>query len=330
MNKYIRKLIVLSAISCISFSGMQISEARVNPYSNVEVMHLSDEAKADYIDKKMDTYFNSAKVALNDEYVVPEGWSQEKLSFNGVPVEKYTANNSSSDRILLFMHGGGYVGGLNNRYRDWAIHHAELAGNATLLVVDYRIAPKHLYPSALEDAVNAYKGILSAGYNPSNMVLMGDSAGGNLSLSLAVYLKDHDIAQPKATVLISPWTYLGNELPSHKNNLEKDKILGTANKALVGEIKDSTYGKGKDKSDPYLSPAYADLEGVSPILIIAGGDELLLDDTALISAHAKASNVKVIEKIYPKMSHDWSILLPELPESKDMDKAIADFIDENL
>ena len=87
-------------------------------------------------------------------------------------------------------------------------------------MLDYRLAPQNVYPAALEDAVKAYKGLLQMGYKPDNIILMGDSAGGNLSLALAVYLRDNKIPQPKAIVLLSPWTYLGTNLPAHTNNLE--------------------------------------------------------------------------------------------------------------
>ena len=197
-------------------------------------------------------------------------------------------------------------------------------------MLDYRLAPQNAYPAALEDAVKAYKGLLEMGYKSDDIILMGDSAGGNLSLALAVYLRDNKISQPKAIVLLSPWTYLGTNLPAHTNNLEKDKILGSKNKFMLTEVSNPSYAKNIDITNPYVSPAYADLTGISPMLIIAGGDELLLDDTALVSAHAKAVGVEITEKIYPGMSHDWDILLPELPESKAMNEQIAQFINQKF
>ena len=159
---------------------------------------------------------------------------------------------------------------------------------------------------------------------------MGDSAGGNLSLALAVYLRDNNIPQPKAIVLLSPWTYVGTQLPSRTLNYEKDKMLGANNKFMSGEVANPSYAKGADVKDPYLSPAYADLTGISPMLVIAGGDELLLDDAALVITHAEVAGVDVTEKIYDGMSHDWDILLPELPESKVMNEDIAAFVNEQM
>lgn len=330
MNKYVKTLAVLSVAIGVSFTGMQNLYARENPYANVEILNMSTAQEADYIDEQVNKFFNSTASTANEAYIVPDNWKQEKLNFDGVPVEKYTSTTTQTDRIVLFLHGGGYVGGLNNRYRDWGLHQAELAGNATLLAVDYRLAPQNVYPTALNDAVTAYKGLLKAGYNPENMILVGDSAGGNLAAALAVYLRDNKIPQPKAIVLISPWTYMGKDLPSHKMNLAKDKILGYNNKRLLPEIEQSSYAKGKDITDPYLSPAYADLTGIAPMLLTVGGNELFLDDVAVLAAHAKVDGVDVTEKVYANMSHDWTILLPELPETKAMNEDITNFINKHL
>lgn len=329
INKYFRKLIVIPVVTSVLLTGLQFSEARENPYSHVETVTISDEAKGDYIDQKIKNFFATLD-GSKDNYVVPEGWTQENLSFDGALVEKYTSSNINTDRILLFMHGGGYIGPLNNNYRDWGLHKGEIVNAKTVFMVNYRLAPESIYPAALEDAASAYKGLLRAGYNPNKIILMGDSAGGNLALSLAVYLRDNNLPQPKAIVLLSPWTHIGTELPARINNYEKDKMLGITNKVMSSEVAMPSYAKGADIKDPYLSPAYADLTGISSMLIIAGGDELLLDDTALVSAHAKASGVNVTEKIYRGMSHDWDIALPELPESKMMNEAIAQFVDENV
>lgn len=328
--KNIKKMIVLSllvgSVGALPVLGLA---AAVNPYSTVKTVQLSGEAEQQYIADKTTAVFSAANAAPRNldpaKYVVPKGWKQEVLKMNGVSVEKYTPVKKTN-RTVFFIHGGGYVGALHDRYRDWGIHQGELAGNATVLELDYRVAPAHLYPAALDDAVKAYTGLLQAGYDPSRMVLIGDSAGGNLASALAVYLRDHKIPMPQSIVLISPWTYMGNEIPSHKNNFTKDQILGQKNTRLVKEIEDPTYPKGGDVTDPYLSTAYADLTGLPPMLITAGGNELLLDDAALLAAHAKAAGVTVQFTIYPGMSHDWTILLPERPESKAMNQEIAKFI----
>lgn len=310
-----------------------VGATAVNPYTNTAPLYTQGAQKAAYIQEKTDGIFapqTSPSSPATSGYDVPTGWKQEKLMLNGVSVEKYTPANVQTDRVVLFLHGGGYVGGLHNRYRDWGIHQGEIAGNATVLMVDYRIAPANTYPAALDDAVAAYKGLLKEGYDPDKIVLVGDSAGGNLAAALAVYARDHQLALPKVMVLISPWTYVGEDLPSHKTNLKKDQILGEKNKRLAGELKTPSYAKGADRTNPYLSPAYADLTGLPPMLITVGGDELLFDDGVLLGAHAQAAGVEAKTVIYPGMSHDWTILLPELPETRALEGEMSQFINKYL
>ena len=118
LKNVMQKMIVLPMTACVLFLGMQFTEAsRLNPFSNVQTLDISGEAKATYIDEKTTNFFNSPAPTA-EEYIVPDGWKQEKLSFDGVPVEKYTSTTTKTDRIVFFLHGGGYVGGLNNLYRD--------------------------------------------------------------------------------------------------------------------------------------------------------------------------------------------------------------------
>lgn len=245
-------------------------------------------------------------------------------------VEKYTHAQKASDRVVLFLHGGGYAIGLNNLYRDWSVHLAEVAGNATLLSVNYRYAPNDIFPAALYDTVNAYKELLRLGYDHKKMVVMGDSAGGNLAAALALYLRDHDIPMPKLMVLISPWTYAGMELPCREYNYHKDMMLGFKNKRLGGVLRNPEYFRGADVKNPYVSPVYGDLSGMPATLITAGGNDLLLDDTVLYAAKARLSGVKIQETIYPGMSHDWTLFYPELKESRAMFKELKSFIDDNM
>ncbi len=329
----LKKWVALPIIAGTLLWGPQPSYAsKLNPYSHVETLDISGQEEAAYIQQKTTQIFSASAASRSeaDGYEVPQGWKQEKLIFHDVPVEKYTFSKTKTDRSVLFFHGGGYVGGLHSRYRDWGIHLAELAGNATLLAVDYRLAPQHVYPAALDDAVTAYKGLLASGYDPERMVMIGDSAGGNLAAALALYLRDHSLPQPKAMILISPWTHMENNLPSRKNNLQKDQILGVKNVRMGSEIVTPSYAQGAVLTEPYLSPSYADLTGLAPMLITAGGDELFLDDTALFASHAEAAGVSVQYTIYPGMSHDWTILLPELPESEAMEKEIAQFTHRTL
>lgn len=327
-----------AAMTWLAASAPEASASTVNPYSHVETVSLTGEAKADYINQKMDKIIAAESGSATEtapaqtppeQYAVPQGWRQEVKEFNGITVEVYEPEEKKSDRVVLFMHGGGYIGGLTDTYRDWGIQRAELAGNATLLMPVYRLAPEHVYPSALDDAVKAYQGILDADYAPEKITLIGDSAGGNLASALAVYARDHQMPLPKAMVLFSPWTDLGS-LPSHTQNAEKDQILGNGYMFYHKEVVTPAYGKGQDLPAPHLSTSYADLKGLPPMLLIAGGDEVLLDDAALFAAHARAAGVEAQFSIYPGMSHDWMILFPELPESAAEAKEVSAFIQKHV
>ena len=306
--------------------------ARTNPYTNVKTLTVSGQEEAAYIDKKMTAFFHpsASGTAGAIGYEAPDNWREQELVFDSVPVLKYTNPKGRSDRTVLFLHGGGYIGGLHGRYLDWGLHQGDLADAGTLFAVDYRLAPEHTYPAALEDAVTAYRAILKAGTDPQQIVLVGDSAGGNLAAALLLSLRDNKMPLPKAAILISPWGYLGSDLPSHMNNIPKDQVLGAKNVRLGGEVAHPSYRKDAPVTDPYISPVYADLTGLPPMLITAGGDELFLDDAALLAAHATAAGVPVQFTIYPRMSHDWTLLLPELPESAAMDAEIRQFVDAQL
>lgn len=306
--------------------------AGTNPYTNVKALTVSGQEEAAYIDQKMTEFFRPVTSAGGGSggYEAPAPWQEQNLVFDSVPVLKYTNPKGRSDRTVLFLHGDGYIGGLHGRYLDWGLHQGDLADAGTLFAVDYRLAPEHTYPAALEDAVTAYRAILKAGTDPRQIVLVGDSAGGNLAAALLLSLRDNKMPLPKAAILISPWGYLGSDLPSHVNNIPKDQVLGAKNVRLGGEVAHPSYRKDAPVTDPYISPVYADLTGLPPMLIIAGGDELFLDDAALLAAHATAAGVPVQFTIYPRMSHDWTLLLPELPESAAMDAEIRQFVDAQL
>ena len=301
-----------------------------NPFTNIQYKEFKGEEEKAYIKQKMTAMFSGGPLNAPTEYVTPKGWQREVLTLNNVPVERFVPEQAKTDRVVLFLHGGGYIGGLHNRYRDWGVNLAELAGKAELLAVDYRLAPQYQHPAALEDALAAYEGILAKGYDPQKMIIMGDSAGGNLAAALLVALRDKGRPLPKLGVLFSPWTSFGAELPSRVRNYNKDMVLGEMNKRMTPAVLDSAYAKGTALTDPYLSPAFADLSGLPKLLLIAGGDELLLDDTVLFAQHAQNDGVEVTTSIYRGMSHDWTLLLPELPETKAAFKEVREFIKRSM
>ena len=264
---------------------------------------LQGQAKEKYVADYMKKFFSQMKPPAPFE--APAGWKMETTTVNGITLERMTADQKKSDRVLLQMHGGGYVGGMSNNHRILGLRQATLADAGEVYFVNYRLAPAHVYPAALEET--------------------GDSAGGNLAVELSLYLKENKLPQPGVIALASPWTTFEHKKgTSRYYNDEKDVILGKGTPLNI-PVKDAKY-KGKlSRKDPRLSPIYADLSGLPPMLIQAGGNELFLTESVRLAEKAAADGIPVTLTVYPGMSHDFALLLPEMQDSIDSLDEIADF-----
>lgn len=286
-------------------------------------------AKQEYVLKKMDAFFRpTADNKITPQpFVVPQGYTYTKGEINGSKYERLVPKKKQTDNVVLQLHGGGYVLPLRDGHRKLGIIQSELAGNAEVIYVDYRVAPKDRHPAALEDAVNVYSEMLRQGYKAKNIIVIGDSAGGNLAITLSLYLRDHNIAQPGMLVMISPWGTVENTLPSRVYNFNKDLVLGKGASPLTKEITNASYGEGSDFKAPYLSPLYAeDFVNLPPMLIQTGSYEVLMDDGALLAQRAKDAGVKVQYTNYQGMPHDFALMLPDLQDSIDSWEEIRNFI----
>ena len=294
-----------------------------------EGLQLEGKAKQDYIKSRMDVIFKRTPGESHpfSKFETPTGWEYKKFEVDGVKVESLENPSAKTDRVILNLHGGGYVLPLDNGYRNFGFIQGVLTDAEKIFLVDYRTAPKYVYPAALEDAVKVYKEILNRGTNPKNIIVTGDSAGGNLALELSIYLKENKIPQPKCLILLSPWANAENNLPSRKYNATRDLILGQGT-PLHESIKNPVYAKGFKKNNPSLSPIYADLKNLPPMLIQVGSYEMFLDECFELAKKATADNVKVVLSVYPEMSHDFALLLPELQESVDSFREIKYFVEE--
>ena len=321
-KKFLQFLAALLVL--INFSAANAATAWTLPESGLK---LDGAAKQNYISEKINAIFHPAPgaVVTKSKFEVPDGWILEKLYLNGLNVECLTNPNGDENRIVLQLHGGGYVLPLDDGHRNFGMKLGILANAFQTYFVDYRTAPQNVYPAALEDAFAAYQLLLTRKIPAENIIVYGDSAGGNLALALSLYLKEKNLPQPKALILISPWATMQNNLPSRKYNAEKDLILGKGT-PLFEPVKKPAYAKGYNLKNPMLSPLYADLKNLPPMLIQAGGYELFLDESAELAKKAEVAKVKVTFTIYPEMSHDFPLLLPELQESVDSFKEIQDFI----
>ena len=273
---------------------------------------LQGKAKEKYAADYMKKFFSQMKPPAPFE--APAGWKMETVTVNGITLERMTADQKKSDRVLLQMHGGGYVGGMSNNHRILGLRQATLADAGEVYFVNYRLAPAAVY-----------KELLNRGIKGENIILTGDSAGGNLAVELSLYLKENKLPQPGVIALASPWTTFEHKKgTSRYYNDEKDVILGKGTPLNI-PVKDAKY-KGKlSRKDPRLSPIYADLSGLPPMLIQAGGNELFLTESVRLAEKAAADGIPVTLTVYPGMSHDFALLLPEMQDSIDSLDEIADF-----
>ncbi len=260
----------------------------------------------------------------------PNGFINEKILVEDVPVEHLIPNEKKTDNVILQIHGGGYLVALCDPYRDIAIQYSNIAGNAEVFSIDYRVAPTNQYPSALEDAVTVYKWLLKEGYDNNKIIMTGDSAGGNLVLSTALYLRDHNIPLPKIIIAISPWTNVANDFPSIKFNEKKDIILGENGLIMRNQIYDPIYFQGANIKNPYVSPVNGDYKEIGNLLIQVGGHEILLDDALKVAQKARETGCNVKITVYDEMPHDFQVLIPQLEQSQKAWNEIKNFIEENI
>ncbi len=218
-----------------------------------------------------------------------------------------------TDYIILQLHGGGYIGAMRNAYRSFAGLYCEVSKGMDVLTIDYRVAPENPYPAALEDAVEAYEWLKDAGWRSKQIILAGDSAGGGLALALCMYLKDHNRRLPGGLVLMSPWTDLTASGPSYFDNYELDPLFGNTTDSL---IYNRDYAGQHDMKDPYISPLFGEYWGFPPMLIQAGGIEMLLSDSIGVAYKAKRQGAKVRLSIYEGMFHVFQMGMKMMPESK--------------
>ena len=245
----------------------------------------------------------------------------EKVSFNGISAEWICAKEAHEGRVILYLHGGGYNVGSPNTHRELAAH-ISMASGAKVLLPDYRLAPEHPFPSALEDATSAYRWLLDTGLTGGDISIAGDSSGGGLSIATSISLRDAGEPSPASIVCISPWTDLEMSGNSIKTHAEIDPMLNLQSLKIMA----SNYIGDGDPRSPLISPIHADLKGISPLLIHVGSDEMLLDDSTRIAEKAKSAEVDVTIKIYDQMWHAWHLNVRLMPEAKNAIKELGSFI----
>lgn len=245
----------------------------------------------------------------------PEGAQIVPVSAGGVPCEWITAEGARDDAAVLYLHGGGYCLGSLNTHRA---HVARLSAvtRARGLNVDYRLAPEHPFPAAVDDAVAAYRWLLAQGVAPARIVVAGDSAGGGLTVATLVALRDAGDPLPAGGVCLSPWIDLEGIGESMASKAAADPMVQLAGlQRLAAAYLGDTHAR-----TPLASPLYADLRGLPPLFVQVGTTETLLDDSVRLAERARAADVDVELEQWDDMIHVFQMFAPMLPEA---DEALA-------
>ncbi|MEM6262670.1 MAG: alpha/beta hydrolase [Bacteroidota bacterium] len=242
-------------------------------------------------------------------------------SLNDVPVAWLNMPESKPERLMVFFHGGGYCLGTLKGYLGLGARLAKY-NTCQVLLVDYRLAPEHPCPAAIEDAIAAYKGVLK-NYLPHQIILAGDSAGGGLICALLQALKERMLSMPAATILMSPWTDLRGTSPSIEQKNKIDPVLNSYILERLGIL----YRGDIPTDDPMVSPLLGNFSDFPPSLIQVGTEEVLLDDSRQLAEQLEAVNRHVQLEIFDGMFHVWQLFAAFLPEAKTALLQIAAFTD---
>lgn len=224
----------------------------------------------------------------------------ESVDANGVPAEWIQTPDIATNRWFLFIHGGGYYRGSIAATRSTAARISATC-KARVLSIDYRLAPEHPYPAAIDDAYTAYHWLLATGADPAHTLVGGISAGGGLTLALLLRLRDTGAQLPAGAVPMSPWTDLTQSGNSFDSNGANDPIISKAYLDRMAAL----YLHGTAATTPYASPLHAQLHGLPPLLIQVGSHETLLEDSAEFARKASAAGVDVTYEAWPQMFHGW-------------------------
>jgi len=243
----------------------------------------------------------------------------------GVSGEWIDAPGADPDRVLLYLHGGGYVIGSPTTHRFLAGRLSAVVG-ARVLLADYRLAPEHRFPAALDDAVAAYRWLLGLGYDPARLCVAGDSAGGGLGLAALVVLRDEGVALPAALVCCSPWVDLSCAMPSITARHDRDIVLSERWLTAMAHH----YLGGVDATTATASPLHADLAGLPPLLVMVGTEEVLYDESAELVARAAAAGVEAEFEVFDDCFHLWIQLAALAPEAEAAIERVAAFLGPRL
>ena len=255
------------------------------------------------------------EIAASMMTVAPDGVAWTEVDAGGVPAIWADSEEGSSDHVVMYVHGGGYVIGSATGYRNFTGQLAKAVG-CRVLNVDYRLAPEHPHPAAVDDSTTAYRWLLDQGFGADRLAVSGDSAGGGLAVSTFLKLRDDGTPLPVAGVPISPWVDMEAIGESMTTRADVDVIVNEIGLKDMAEM----FLAGHDARDPLAAPLYGDFAGIPPLFIQVGDEETLLDDSTRLAESAAAAGVEVRLDVFPEMQHVFQLFTGNMPEA---DEAIA-------
>ena len=250
---------------------------------------------------------------------LPKGMQYQPVDANRVPAGWFIPDQTA-EGVILYLHGGAYALGSVNAHREFLARLTKVIGKR-ILAIDYRLAPEHPHPAALEDAVAAYRWLLEQGIAPAQIIIAGDSAGGGLTLAALLAVRDEGQPLPAGAVCISPWVDLALAGDSMQEKADVELVLDRDSLAMFAAL----YAGDEPLTNPLISPLYADLAGLPPLLIQAGTDEILLDDATRFAQKAEAAGVEVKLSVWQGMFHVFH-MFPFFAETAEAVAQIAEFV----
>ncbi len=263
--------------------------------------------------------------ALGSMLPLSEDVVLEPVDAGGVPAAWVTAAGARPGCVILYLHGGGYIIGSIKSHRELAARLSRAAA-VRVLLIEYRLAPEHPHPAAVEDATAVYRWLLGTGIAPSRIAIGGDSAGGGLTVAALVALRDAGQPLPAAGVCLSPWVDLEGLGHSMTSKAAVDPMVQYERLREMAKM----YLAGLDPRTPLAAPLYADLSGLPPLLIQVGTAETLLDDSTRLAERARKAGVDVTLEPWEEMIHVWQAFAPVLPEGQQAIDHIGSFIQSHI
>jgi acetyl esterase/lipase len=275
------------------------------------------------VDSKTMLEFNryvSNKLGEERAKEIPTDVEIEQFKIGNIPAEWISVPGAHKEKVFINLYGGGYIMG-TLKSRRIIPYHISRATKLRCLNIEYRLAPEYPFPAALKDSIESYTWLISQDFNPKKIIIGGASAGGGLTIATLLKLKEFNVPLPAGAVLISPWADLTGSAKSIIKNQRFEPLIkeGAVNMAKL-------YAQEESLSNPLISPIFADLKGLPPILIQAGGIEALVDDSKTLAKRAKKDGVKVELEVYENMTHVFQNYGEQLSESRKAFESVNQFI----